>query len=181
MRTAALPEPVALPEEALYEVVNGVRVELPPMGAESSGIASLLQIILGGYVRDHRLGRSVAETMFILDRASDLRRRPDVAFVPADRWPLDRPLPRGDWEVVPALAVEVTSPNDVFDDLERKVDEYISHGVREVWVIAPPTQRVYVYDNPGTGRIVTAPAELATPLVPGWRLPLAELFGVPAP
>lgn len=181
MSTATLTEPAALPEEPLYEVVNGVRVELPPMSAKSTWLASLLQVLLGGYVLSHRLGKSVTEMIFILDRDKNLRRRPDVAFVSCDRWPFDRDPPaEGDWDVVPDLAVEVVSPNDVFEHVERKVGEYFDHGVREVWVVSPPERRVHVYTAHDAVRIVTAPADLETPLLPGWRLSLAELFPVPA-
>jgi Uma2 family endonuclease len=182
MRSATLSEPIASPEGALYEVVNGQRVELPPMGAQSTFIASLLHILLGGHVLNHRLGSAVAEMLFILDAASDLRRRPDVAYVSADRWPLDRPIPAtGDWEVVPDLAVEVISPNDVYEDVLAKVGEYFDGGVRQVWVVSPRERRVYVYDSRDAVRIVAAPADLETSLLPGWRLSLATLFRVPQP
>lgn len=183
MSTATLPEPAASPaEEPLYEVVNGQRVEMPPMGAQATVLASLIHILLGGHVLNQRLGTAVAEMLFILDSASDLRRRPDVAFVSAARWPLDRPVPAtGDWEVVPDLAVEVISPNDVYEDVLAKVGEYFDHGVRQVWVVSPRERRVDVYDSRQAVRIVVAPADLETPLLPGWRLPLATLFRVPSP
>jgi Uma2 family endonuclease len=180
MSTAAPPEPVTLPEEALYEVVNGQRID-KPMSAEASWITSLLQILFGGHVLTHRLGWPVSETMFVLDPATDLRRRPDVAFVSADRWPLDRDPPAdGDWEVVPDLAVEVVSPNDSFRDVDRKIREYLGYGVREVWVVSPAEQQVYVHTARDAVRVVVAPADLETPLVPGWRLSLGSLFRVPA-
>ena len=48
-------------------------------------------------------------------------RRPDLAFVSAAKWPLDRLLPEtGDWRIVPDLVVEVVSPNDVFQDVLSK-------------------------------------------------------------
>ncbi len=180
MSPATVPEPVAAPEEALYEVVNGQRVELLPMGAESSWLAGRLDQRLGPFVEDNRLGTVVPEMLFILDREADLRRRPDVAFVSAARWPLGQNPPwEGDWDVVPDLAVEVVSPNDSFNAVEKKVGEYFDHGVREVWVVSPPERHVYVYESRDAVRIVAAPAELETPLVPGWRLPLATLFGGP--
>jgi Uma2 family endonuclease len=77
------------------------------MSIYATWIASILHISLGAYAAANRLGKVVMEGLFILDANSDLRRRPDVAFVAADRWPLDRPLPeRGDWEVTPSLAIE---------------------------------------------------------------------------
>jgi Uma2 family endonuclease len=88
------------------------------------------------YVEDKGLGTSVTAMLFVLDAEHDLRRRPHVAFVSAARWPLDRALPgTGDWDVVPDLAVEVISPNDVFKDVLAKVCEYFHYGVQVVWVI----------------------------------------------
>jgi Uma2 family endonuclease len=93
-------------------VVNGQKVELPPKSAFSSWIASTLGQRLGEFVRQRRAGAVVIEMLFILDRQADLRRRPDVAFVSAERWPLDREPPYDtDWDVVPDLAVEVVSPS----------------------------------------------------------------------
>jgi Uma2 family endonuclease len=182
MSSATLLQPAALPEEALYEVVNGQKVELPPMGVRSTWIASALFGFLFPHVRQHKLGHLVMEMLFILNREADTRRRPDVAFVSAERWPIDRETPwEGDWDVVPDLAIEVVSPNDTFAAVERKLGEYFENGVRQVWVVSPAERRVYVYDSPDVVRIVAAHAELETPLLPGWRLPLATLFGAPTP
>jgi Uma2 family endonuclease len=113
---ASEPEPVrAAPDEPLYEIVNGQRVDLPPTSAYATWLASRLQGRLGPYTEEKGLGPSVIAMLFVLDIARDLRRRPDVTFVSAARWPLDRALPEtGDWDVVPDLAIEVISPNDVF-------------------------------------------------------------------
>src|SRR6516164_375964 len=92
----------SVPEEPLYEVVNGHRVEMRPMSIYASWIASRINSRMEDVVEPGGLGRVVTEGLFILDPVSDLRRRPDVAFVSAEKWPLDRPLPEsGDWEVVP--------------------------------------------------------------------------------
>jgi Uma2 family endonuclease len=114
----------------------------------------------------------------VLDAEHNLRRRPDVAFVSTARWPLDRALPRtGDWDVVPDLAVEVISPNDVFKDVLAKVREYFHYGVQVVWVVAPEERQVYVYDSPTHVRILAGQDELTGgDLVPGFRLPLVHLF-----
>jgi Uma2 family endonuclease len=177
MSTATLTEPTAPPDEGLYEIVRGQRVELPPMSAESTWIASRLQTRIDVFAEEHRLGTVVTEMLFILDREINLRRRPDVAFVSVDRWPLDRnPPAEGDWDVVPDLAIEVVSPNDIFEDVLAKVGEYFEHGVRQVWVVAPRDQRVYLYDSRDAVRIVPASGDLETSVLPGWRLPLATLF-----
>ena len=169
---------LAVQDEPLYEIVNGQRVDLPPMSAYATWIASRLHSRLGLYAEDKGLGMSVAEMLFVLDAEHNLRRRPDVAFVSTARWPLDRALPEtGDWDVVPDLAVEVISPNDVFKDVLAKVREYFHYGVQVVWVIAPEERQVYVYDAPTHVRILTGQDELTGgEVVPGFRLPLGHLF-----
>jgi Uma2 family endonuclease len=165
-------------EEPLYEVVNGQKVELPPMSIYAVSIASLLQECLGPFARAHGLGRVVTEGLFVLDPVKDLRRRPDVAFVSAAKWPVNRPLPEtGDWEIVPDLAVEVISPNDVYQDVHAKMREYFRHGVRQVWIVSPVDQEIYVYDSPTSLRVLTAADELdGGALLPGLRLPVGSLF-----
>ena len=116
--------------------------------------------------------------LLILDAERDLRRRPDVAFVSAERWPLDHALPEeGDWQIVPDLAVEVTSPNDLLAEVLAKVDEYFHYGVRQVWLVVSPERQVYVYDSPTKVRILSESDKLSGgELIPGFELPLAALF-----
>jgi Uma2 family endonuclease len=169
---------LAVQDEPLYEIVHGQRVDLPPMSAYATWLASRLHLRLGLYAEDKGLGTFVTEMLFVLDAEHNLRRRPDVAFVSTARWPLDRALPEtGDWDVVPDLAVEVISPNDVFKDVLAKVREYFHYGVQVVWVVAPEERQVYVYDAPTQVRILTVQDELTGgEVVPGFRLPLGHLF-----
>jgi Uma2 family endonuclease len=169
---------LAVQDEPLYEIVNGQRVDIPPMSAYATWIASRLHGRLWPYAEDKELGTSVTEMLFVLDAEHNLRRRPDVAFVSQARWPLDRALPEtGDWDVVPDLAVGVISPNDVFKDVLAKVREYFHYGVKVVWVIAPEEQQVYVYDAPTHVHILTGQDELTGgEVVPGFRMPLVHLF-----
>jgi Uma2 family endonuclease len=179
MSTVILPE-VELPSangEALYEIVNGIRVELRSMGIHSTLLGLELYKLLDAFVRAHKLGWVVAEALFILRETPNLRRRPDVAFVSADRWPLDRPVPQvGDWAVVPNLAIEVNSPNDTVKELVAKLDDYFSHGVQQVWHIEPHSRRLYIYDSPTRIRGLTDADTLANTVVPGFTLQIGELF-----
>src|SRR3954468_6310286 len=83
-----IPSPV--PDDCFFEVVDGQIVELPPMGVYECAIASLLNFFLTQVVSARKLGRVVVETMFRLNRSGKLKRRPDLAFVSAKRWPLNR-------------------------------------------------------------------------------------------
>jgi Uma2 family endonuclease len=179
LESQASPPPTT--EEALYEVVNGQRVELPPMSIYASWITSRLQNQLGPFTEVRQLGTVVMEALFILDPERDLRRRPDLAFVSVQRWPLDRLIPEtGDWEVVPDLAVEVIGPNDLFQAVLDKMDEDFEKGVRQVWIIVPRKQQIFVFESPTRVRILTPAEELdGGDLLPGFRLPVACLFQRP--
>jgi Uma2 family endonuclease len=163
----------------LYEIVNGVRVEVPPMSAFASRLASRLARHMNNVAEPLDAGEAVTETLFRLPLANEQERRPDVAYVSAKRWPLDRELliaPRA-WDVVPDLVVEVVSPSDKIEDLEEKLMEYFEAGVTTVWVVYPRSKTVHVYDSLDKVRAVREPHELdGGTVLPGFKLPIATLF-----
>ena len=57
------------------------------MGSYPTWLASVLHEYLAPFSRAHQLGRVVTEMLFRIDQASNLQRRPDVAFVSFERWP----------------------------------------------------------------------------------------------
>ena len=121
----------------------------------------------------------VTETLFLIDRARKLKRRPDVAFVSTKRWSLKREVPDTEaWDVVPDLAVEVISKTNSANAVARKIEEYFQAGVSLVWVIYPVTNKIYVYDSPTRVRILQLGDELdGEGVIPGFRVPLSTLFG----
>jgi Uma2 family endonuclease len=175
---ASVPATINGDADCLYEVVNGQILKLPPMGAYQILIASDLMRHLGNFAEKHALGRAVAEMLFLLDRTTDLQRRPDVAVVSYRRWPRERKVPTSNaWEVVPDLAVEIVSPTNTADAILAKIREYFQAGVTRVWVVYPTEQQVYVYESPVHNRILTPSDELeAEDVLPGFRLRVAALF-----
>jgi Uma2 family endonuclease len=169
----ALAEPS---DDILYEVVNGLRVE-KPMGLVENLIANILIGRLLPYCRDNQLGFAVMEVFFEIPGSGN-DRKPDVAFVSFQRWAADRPLPRVNaWPIAPELAVEVISPTDKAFEIVEKVQEYFQGGVRQVWHIYSHIEQVFIFDSPTTVRVLTRADELsAEPVVPGFRMPMAELF-----
>jgi Uma2 family endonuclease len=179
--TAAQTSPVAprLDDETHYEVFNGQRVATPRMGAYESCLANdLAYYIIEHFSRFGRPGRVVVEMLFRIDVATDLQRRPDVAYVSYERWPRRRrPAPKGAWNVVPDLAVEVVSENNRANEIQDKIQDYFRGGVRLVWVVYPQQSQVFVYESPT--RINVADQEDVLDggeVLPGFRLPLEALF-----
>jgi Uma2 family endonuclease len=160
----------------LWEVVNGQKVE-KRVSIYAARLATRLVASWEVFLERVPIGTPVVEGVFVLDREADLQRRPDVAFVSAERWPMERPLPqKGEWEVVPDLVVEVVSPHDTLYAVAAKRREYFRHGVREVWNVVPSERTIAIY-RAGQPVIELGPDdELATDLIPGWRLPVAQVF-----
>jgi len=174
-----LPPPHLDPDAAkFYEVVDGQIVENPPMGARQSILASYLLVLIGRIANSNRLGRAVNETLFLLDPTRKLKRRPDVAFVSAERWSLKLQVPDSEtWDVVPDLTVEVISESNSANAVARKIEEYFQSGVRKVWVIYPSTNKIYVYHSPTQVRILQLGDELdGEGIIPGFHVPLSALF-----
>ena len=179
MATATTPPLETTPpnDDMLYEMVNGQIVE-KYMGAPETQVASFLIAFLAPFAMTHRLGMLHSEMMFLIDPATNLQRRPDLAFVSHDRWPIRRRIPSGGaWNMVPDLAVEVVSPSNSGTEILAKLEEYFRAGVRLVWVIWPDQAKVYVYDSPTTVRILQVGDDLdGGAVVPGFQLPLADWF-----
>ncbi|MDR3635233.1 MAG: Uma2 family endonuclease [Isosphaeraceae bacterium] len=178
MPTAA---PMPIPEDTLYEVVDGQIVE-KPMGAYQIWVAIQLvrPMVTSNVVSE--LGQVVSELLFVIDRARNLKRRPDVAFVSFERWPRHLAIPDEEaWDVVPDLAVEVISRSNAAVEVQAKIRDYFKAGVRQVWVIYPKTGQLYAYDSPTSVRILGRDDMVdGAPLLPGFRIPLASLFDTPA-
>lgn len=173
-------ETLAAEPEGLYEVIGSVVVEKPPMGAYEAGIATLLIEMMAPFTRANGLGQLVSEALFDLRPAVDRRRRPDVAFVSAEVWPLNRRPPRTSaWKVVPDLAIEVISPTNRATDVLAKAREYLQAGSRLVWVIYPIEAEIHVFAavEPSIVRRLGHGDTLdGGAVVPGFQLPLDQLF-----
>ena len=70
-------------DEVFYELVDGRRVEIPPMSIYATKITNRLTARLNGFVENRQLGEIVSEGLFRLPLPQDLsrNRRPDIAFV----------------------------------------------------------------------------------------------------
>ena len=162
--------------DTLYEVVHGQRVEVPHMGVRETLIANALARRYWQQVRERRSGDFVIEVLFEL--ADGLKRRPDCAFVPFDRWPTPNILPGDSWRLAPSLAVEIVSPTNTADEVQGKIEDYLMHGVDLVWVVYPSQRKVYVYRDTSAAEILDESGVLdGGEAVPGLTVEVADLFG----
>jgi Uma2 family endonuclease len=152
------------------------------MGLIENLISSMLHERLAPFCSQQQLGRAVIETMFAIPGSGN-DRKPDVAFVSFQRWAQNQGIPRVNaWPVVPDLAVEVISPTDKAFDVIDKVREYFTAGVQQVWHVYSNVEQVFVFTSPTAVRILRRADDLTgDPVVPGFRMPVADLFPPAAP
>jgi len=129
------------------------------------------------HVEAHHFGTVyAAETGFQLAQDPDTVRAPDVAFVSRQRLEAVGET-EGYWPGAPDVAVEVISPSDRYTDVEDKVVEWLEAGSRMVIVVNPRQRAVTVYHSRTDVVRLTAEDTLeGGEVVPGWQLPIREVF-----
>ncbi|HVS40325.1 MAG TPA: Uma2 family endonuclease [Gemmataceae bacterium] len=171
---------LAMPDGDRYELVNGELVERN-MGWNSSRIGGQLFFYLRAFLETIPLGRAApADASYqCFPDAPGKVRRPDVSFIRADRLPAEEDR-EGHCRIAPDLAVEVISPNDLYCDVDDKVEEYLAAGVRQVWVLNPSTRTVRIHRADGTQAYLRESDELTgEDVVPGFRCRVGTLFAAP--
>ena len=133
-----------MPESEGAELVDGQIVELP-MGSMSGWIGGILYASILQFVQTNRLGFVLPQEngLTIWPEQPNRVRKPDLMFVRRGRVP-DGRVSQGWITVVPDLVVEVVSPRDLVEDLERKLTEYRDAGIPLIWVIYPATHSAHV-------------------------------------
>ena len=172
-------EPIETSDEFLYEIIDGQKVEILPMGAMAGRLANRLAYRLNACAIPNNLGEANVENLFHLALPVDRNRRPDVAFVSRDRWQTGQPLTatQNAWDVVPNIIAEAISPSDFNEEVLEKIDENFRAGVQLVWVIYPRQRQVYVYDSPTSICVLTENDTLdGGKVLPQFQLPLKQMF-----
>ncbi len=161
-------------DDSKYELVQGRLIRMSPVGWPHGVIVIRFAAALLHHVEAHQLGAVVAEVGFILARAPDTVRAPDVAFVRRDRIPSRQGFVQGP----PDLAVEVLSPEDRRADVLAKVDDYLTHGVAVVLVIDPDAETIRVCRRLTPSILLGIHDALNLgDVVDGFRCSVRELFG----
>ncbi len=118
----------------------------------------------------------LAEAYFRVGVDRSRTRRPDLAVITSE-------VPTGAeaiLDLVPAMAIEVVSPNNTAADMFAKVEEYLTAGVQIVWVVYPQSRTVTAYRPDRTVVFRTGDTIAAEPVLPDFSRPVADLFPVPS-
>jgi Uma2 family endonuclease len=150
---------------------------MSPAGSTHGRLAMRIAAHLFQHVETHHLGTVyAAETGFLLSQDPDTVRAPDVAFVSRQRLEI-MGEPDSYWPGAPDVAVEVISPSDRYTDVEDKVVEWLEAGSRMVIVVNPRQRFVTVYHSrTDIIRLTEEDMLEGGDVVPGWQLPISEVF-----
>lgn len=179
-RTSATIEALQrVPENGKAEIVNGEVVLMSPTGARPGRAAMAIASSLRAHERRHGTGYALGDNVGFLVQ---LPRR--QSFSPDAAWYTGRLEGLDFAEGAPAFAAEVRSKGDygpqAEEELAAKRADYFAAGSLVVWdvdLLSGDVVRVYRASAP-TAANVYRRGEMAEaePAVPGWRMPVDELF-----
>jgi len=159
-----------------YELINGEVFVTPSPSEKHQRVAGRLFLSMATHVEENKLGR-VYFAPFDVVLSEKHAVQPDIIFVSAARMGIIGP------EYIvgpPDLLVEILSPQRVAFDRVTKFAQYAHFGVGEYWIVDPIGENVDVYRLVGSNyELVGAfsgDQAVESPLLPGWRLTVRNLF-----
>lgn len=162
-----------------WEIVAGELVRVHEVSQEGGGVWARLAARLVPFVTARGLGHVPVCGRFLLREQPRTERRPDLAFVRAERI-RQRPIPDL-FPGAPDIAIEVLSPSDPVGDAAAKARDYLAAGAEEVWLVNEGFQAITVFRRGVAPRSCSPGEVLESPtLLPGFALALEELFPPPA-
>lgn len=159
--------------EPASEYASGRVIQKPMPTWEHSTIQGFLTAVLYPFLAEKKLGRILPEFRCIFGPPDRERTYvPDLSYVAQERLTGERYLHRA-----PDLAIEILSPGQHIAHLLDKIQFYLLHGVRQVWVIDPETSTVAVH-APGEEVQVLGEGDLLVggDVLPGFSLAVKEIF-----
>lgn len=165
--------------EGKAEIVNGEIVEMPPTGYEPGRASFNITLRLKEYERKTHKGVSVPDNVaFKVSLPNRKTFSPDASFFTRETSGMKF------LEGAPVFAVEVRSENDYGAKAEREIAkkrlDYFAAGTEIVWdvdLLSEDIVKSYRTDNPNRPRIFRrGDIADAEPALPGWKMPVDDLF-----
>ena len=162
-------------EDKRYELDEGELIEMTRPTYKHNRVLGHLFVELTVYFRKTRIGEAlISENLYALSPST--RRAPDVAVILGDRreeLKNAKVIP-----IIPDIAAEVLSPSETPRMIHRKLKQYFEAGVKEVWLIDPDVKEIEIWKDASLpDPALSAGDVLVSDLLPGFALPLEELFG----
>ncbi len=144
------------PELDVEQKSNGEIVIMSPVGGESSDRNAEITFQLrlwskkyGGFTFD-------SSVIFCLPDGS--KRSPDASWVASNRWlGLSKEERKKFPPICPDFVIELRSESDTLQELQDKMNSYLSNGILLGWLIDPFRRQIHVYQPGKPVEILTSP------------------------
>ena len=126
-----------------YDIVDGVwRFMSPAPDYSHQRILLRTALLLDRHVSRYQLGEVCPAPTDVIITKNPLRtRQPDVMYISSQRLHLVRGAVHGG----PDLVVEIISPGNTLKQIQAKLRDYASIGVREAWLVDPKARTIGVW------------------------------------
>jgi Uma2 family endonuclease len=156
-----------------HEIIDGEHYVNPSPNTRHQTVSRNLSFALWEQVREHDLGEIFYAPYDVVLSDFDIV-EPDIIFVSAARSHI---ITGANIQGAPDLVVEILSPSNRKYDEVVKFKRYAALGISEYWIVDPDRETVKIYRRVASGlALVETSDRLATPLIPGFELPLREIF-----
>lgn len=133
------------PEARLEKNTCVKLIVISPTGSFTGEKNSDLNYQIPSWNRQSQLGK-VFDSSSGFKLSNGAVRSPDVSWIEISRWnSLSREQQRKFAPIDPDFVIELMSPTDTLEDLQQKMDEYMSCGVKLGWLINPDSKEVEIY------------------------------------
>ncbi len=164
------------PELKIEQNALGEVIIMSPTGGESGAKNLNMGAQLHRWTEAYGGQAFDSSTLFRLPNGA--KRSPDASWISMERW---NALSREDRKKFPPLCpdflIELRSETDRLDELQAKMNEYLSVGLRLGWLIDPLQKRVHVYRPDKPADILNAPETVSCEeILPGFVLDLKAIW-----
>lgn len=161
------------PTEPESEYADGEVIQKPMPDDSHSFIQVFLGYLLLTFLSKTKLGRVGSEWRCIFGpRGGERAFVPDLVYVSTERLGPDRFV-----RTAPDLAIEILSPDQPMARFTEKIQFYLRHGVRLVWVIDPIEKTIAVLSPDHDPKLLSAGDTLdGGAVLPGFAVAVDEIF-----
>jgi Uma2 family endonuclease len=163
-----------------HEIIDGIHYATPSPNTRHQELVGRLHLAIALHLRTHRSAGRVFLAPFDVVFSNWDVVEPDLLFIAGDQLNI---LTDKNVQGSPALVIEILSPTTRKRDEQIKLRLFERAGVREYWLVDAERDGVKMFRRGSDGRFpevlalsAEGDAALTTPLLPGFSLPLSELF-----
>lgn len=160
-----------------FELIDGEIIEMPSGSSLHTYIISFLITALFSFARSNKIGYAFADgcTYQLTDKLILI---PDVSYTSTAR--LNPPFVKR-FKFSPDLAVEVISSSNTHREILKKIEAYLAHGTKLVWIVFPEDKVVDVWRAMPDGSLNKRTFGMTDTLsgeavLPNFTLPISHIF-----